>query len=159
MNNLNLDFNKFKEDTYRTVTKYKDILKEKKDHKNGFFPPYAIIARLEEEYGELCREILHTTDIKPKKNTEDKNTIGHELSDIIFTLMCLVNYKEINNIQEKYLSLNKEKTEQNYNSLLNKKHIPTDYALKKNLGTKINKLSDEVHKKKSKYRKNIRKNN
>jgi NTP pyrophosphatase (non-canonical NTP hydrolase) len=59
--------------------------------KEGYFSPLAMLARLTEELGELAREINHFHGEKPKKATEDSNTIDEELGDLFFVLICLAN--------------------------------------------------------------------
>lgn len=57
----------------------------------GYFKPHEILARLMEEVGELAREINHKFGPKKKKATENEREIGDEISDVIFTLICLSN--------------------------------------------------------------------
>ncbi|HAM81166.1 nucleotide pyrophosphohydrolase [Ornithinibacillus bavariensis] len=59
--------------------------------KEGYFSPLALMARLTEEAGELAREINHYYGEKPKKPTEEANTIEDELGDILFVITCLAN--------------------------------------------------------------------
>jgi NTP pyrophosphatase (non-canonical NTP hydrolase) len=59
--------------------------------KEGYFSPLALIARLTEETGELAREINHYHGEKPKKPTEQENTIEDELGDILFVITCIAN--------------------------------------------------------------------
>jgi NTP pyrophosphatase (non-canonical NTP hydrolase) len=59
--------------------------------KEGYFSPLAMLARLTEELGELAREVNHYYGEKPKKKTEDANTIEEELGDLFFVLICLAN--------------------------------------------------------------------
>ena len=63
--------------------------------KPQYWKPHEILARLTEETGELAREINHLFGPKPKKSTEDTKEIGDELSDILFTLVCLANSQGI----------------------------------------------------------------
>ena len=65
-------------------------------YKIGYFLPLEIMARLTEECGELAREVNHLYGPKPKKPSEDKRDLGHEIGDVIFTLCCLANSQEIN---------------------------------------------------------------
>lgn len=60
-------------------------------YKIGYFKPFEMLARLTEEVGELAREISHRFGPKPKKPTEEKQDIGDEMADIIFTVICLAN--------------------------------------------------------------------
>lgn len=60
-------------------------------HKLGYFKPLEIMARLTEETGELARELNHRFGPKKKKAAEETKEIGDEISDNIFTLICLAN--------------------------------------------------------------------
>ena len=64
-------------------------------YKIGYWKPHEILARLTEETGELAREINHIYGPKKKKSSEDTKDLGEELGDIIFTVCCLANSKEI----------------------------------------------------------------
>jgi NTP pyrophosphatase (non-canonical NTP hydrolase) len=59
--------------------------------KEGYFSPLAMLARLSEELGELSREVNHYYGEKPKKDTEEENTIEQELGDMLFVLTCFAN--------------------------------------------------------------------
>lgn len=63
--------------------------------KVGYFSPLANLARLTEEVGELAREINHYHGEKPKKASENANTIEAELGDNLFVLLCLANSLDI----------------------------------------------------------------
>ena len=43
--------------------------------KEGYFSPLAMLARMTEELGELAREVNHYHGEKPKKDSEDENTV------------------------------------------------------------------------------------
>ncbi len=60
-------------------------------YKIGYFKPLEILARLTEETGELAREINHRFGPKKKKASEDTKEVGDEISDIVFTVICLAN--------------------------------------------------------------------
>lgn len=62
----------------------------------GYFSPLAMLARMSEELGELAREINHYYGEKPKKATEEHNTIEEELGDLLFVLVCFANSLDIN---------------------------------------------------------------
>ncbi len=64
-------------------------------HKIGYFKPLEMMARITEETGELARELNHQFGPKKKKESEDKKEISDEISDIIFTLICLANSLDI----------------------------------------------------------------
>ena len=61
-----------------------------------YWNPHEILARLTEETGELAREINHIYGPKKKKSTEELKEMEDEIADIIFTLCCLANSKNIN---------------------------------------------------------------
>lgn len=64
-------------------------------YKEGYFPPFEMIARLTEELGELSREVQHVYGQKKKKDTEDANSIAEELGDFFFVLVCFANAQGI----------------------------------------------------------------
>ena len=78
----------------------KDIQKQvdewAQQFKIPYWTPHEILARLTEETGELAREINHIYGPKKKKSTEDLKEMEDEIADIIFTLCCLANSKNIN---------------------------------------------------------------
>jgi len=78
----------------------KDIQKQVDDwaqqFKIPYWNPHEILARLTEETGELAREINHIYGPKKKKSTEELKDMEDEIADIIFTLCCLANSKNIN---------------------------------------------------------------
>lgn len=57
----------------------------------GYWPPLANLARLTEEVGELARELNHRYGSKPKKADEPPGTVGEELADVLFVILCLAN--------------------------------------------------------------------
>jgi NTP pyrophosphatase (non-canonical NTP hydrolase) len=59
--------------------------------KEGYFSPLSMLARMSEEVGELAREVNHSFGEKPKKKTEDDNSIELELGDILFITICFAN--------------------------------------------------------------------
>lgn len=59
--------------------------------KEGYFHPLSMLARLTEEVGELAREINHHYGEKPKKPSEQANSIENELGDLLFILTCFAN--------------------------------------------------------------------
>lgn len=69
--------------------------------KEGYFSPLAMLARLTEEVGELAREINHHYGEKPKKESEQENSIQSELGDLFFILVCFSNALGIN-LDESY---------------------------------------------------------
>ncbi|WP_163581996.1 nucleotide pyrophosphohydrolase [Gracilibacillus saliphilus] len=61
----------------------------------GYFSPLSMLARFTEEIGELAREVNHHYGEKPKKNSEDDNTIEAELGDLLFVMICFANSQNI----------------------------------------------------------------
>lgn len=59
--------------------------------KEGYFSPLSMLARMAEEVGELAREVNHRYGEKPKKPTEEENSIEMELGDILFIVICFAN--------------------------------------------------------------------
>jgi NTP pyrophosphatase (non-canonical NTP hydrolase) len=59
--------------------------------KEGYFSPLTMLARMSEELGELAREVNHTYGEKPKKPSEQENSIEAELGDMLFVLICFAN--------------------------------------------------------------------
>lgn len=63
--------------------------------KAGYFGPLAQMARLTEEVGELAREVNHYYGEKPKKMSEEQNTVAEELADVLFVTMIMANSLDI----------------------------------------------------------------
>lgn len=59
--------------------------------KEGYFSPLSMLARMSEEVGELAREVNHLYGEKPKKASEEDNSIELELGDILFITICFAN--------------------------------------------------------------------
>lgn len=59
--------------------------------KEGYFSPLSMLARMSEEVGELAREVNHLYGEKPKKASEEENSIELELGDILFITICFAN--------------------------------------------------------------------
>ena len=77
----------------------KDMQKQVDDWAKQFDPPYwqppEVMLRLMEETGELAREVNHRWGPKKKKSTEEMKELEDEIGDILFTLSCLANSKNI----------------------------------------------------------------
>ncbi|TCP69096.1 nucleotide pyrophosphohydrolase [Baia soyae] len=69
--------------------------------KEGYFGPLSMLARMTEEVGELAREVNHQFGEKPKKKTEEDNSIQNELGDLIFIIACFANSLDIS-LQEAF---------------------------------------------------------
>lgn len=64
----------------------------------GYWPPLSMLASIVEEIGEVSREINALEGYKIKKKGADTNyikNIGLELGDLIFSIICLANYYNI----------------------------------------------------------------
>lgn len=73
-----------------------------------YWPPHEILARLTEETGELAREINHLYGHKKKKYDEADNSMAQELTDILFTVVCMANSHNIDLTKEwEYMLHNK----------------------------------------------------
>ena len=66
-----------------------------KQFKLPYFPPFEIMARLQEEAGELARETSHRFGQKKKKPGELENSLGAEMGDVLFTIICYANSQNI----------------------------------------------------------------
>jgi len=73
----------------------------------GYWPPFAMLASITEEVGELAREINAFEGIKKKRNGDIKVNIGEELADTIFSLICVANHYKIDVTEEFAAVLNK----------------------------------------------------
>ncbi len=77
----------------------KDIQKEVdkwiSQYKIGYYPPLAMITQATEELGELAREINNRHGPRIKKDENDSAEIGEEICDLIFSMVCLANYHNI----------------------------------------------------------------
>ena len=65
-------------------------------YKAGYYPPLAMITQAIEELGELAREINNRYGPRVKKSPEDSAEIGDEIADLIFALVCIANFHNIN---------------------------------------------------------------
>ncbi|AYC29403.1 nucleotide pyrophosphohydrolase [Paenisporosarcina cavernae] len=63
--------------------------------KEGYFPPFELLARMSEELGELSREVHHQYGMKKKKDTEDKSSMEEELADLLFVIICFANAEKL----------------------------------------------------------------
>ena len=74
----------------------------------GYWSPLAMLSALIEEIGELAKEVNYLEGYKPKKCNSEEIKIGEELADVLYALICIANYynidltHEINNVIRKY---------------------------------------------------------
>ncbi|MEX1064073.1 MAG: nucleotide pyrophosphohydrolase [Candidatus Paceibacterota bacterium] len=73
----------------------------------GYWQELSILARLYEECGEFARLVNHLYGEKPKKDTEKEQELEEEIGDILFTLICFANSKNIDLDKAIRKSLNK----------------------------------------------------
>ncbi|MBU5594220.1 nucleotide pyrophosphohydrolase [Amphibacillus sp. MSJ-3] len=76
----------------------------------GYFSPLSMIARFSEEVGELAREVNHYYGEKPKKDSEEENTIENELGDLFFVMLTFANSLNIDLAQAFDQSMTKIET-------------------------------------------------
>lgn len=75
-----------------------------------YWPPLSMLASIVEEVGELSREINAMEGYKTKKKGADinfKKNIGLELGDLIFSIICVANYYQID-LEENFISIIKK---------------------------------------------------
>ncbi len=60
----------------------------------GYWPPLSMLAAVTEEAGELAREINHREGYKKKRTSQDAD-LGFELADLLFSIICIANYYQI----------------------------------------------------------------
>ncbi|MET1014987.1 MAG: nucleotide pyrophosphohydrolase [Paenisporosarcina sp.] len=63
--------------------------------KEGYFPPFEMLARMSEELGELAREVQHVYGMKKKKESEAEKNMVEEFGDLFFVLVCFANAQNI----------------------------------------------------------------
>jgi NTP pyrophosphatase (non-canonical NTP hydrolase) len=73
----------------------------------GYWPPLSMLAAVVEETGELAREINDIEGYKKKRDPSTAN-LGLEIADLLFSMVCIANYynvdleKEFKTAIEKY---------------------------------------------------------
>lgn len=77
--------------------------------KGGYWHPLSQLARLNEEQGELARELNNVYGEKKKRLEESIKSIEEEVGDVLFTLLCIANSQKID-LETAYI-----KTLQKYN--------------------------------------------
>jgi len=61
----------------------------------GYWHPLSILAQSQEELGELAREINSRYGGRVRKSPDEVYDIGEEICDVIFALVCMANYHNI----------------------------------------------------------------
>ena len=65
------------------------------NYEKPYWSPLSILARMTEEVGEVARILNHQFGDKPKKNTEEHEDLADEISDVIYSCICLANSQGI----------------------------------------------------------------
>lgn len=85
----------------------------------GYWPPLSMFANVVEEVGELGREINNLEGYK-KKRGKERTKVGLELADIIFSIVCIANYYEID-LEKAFLDTMKKYANRDTNRWTKKK--------------------------------------
>ncbi|TFG03834.1 MAG: nucleotide pyrophosphohydrolase [Promethearchaeota archaeon] len=63
----------------------------------GYWTPLSMLSASIEELGEISREINHLEGFKPKKyKRKNESELDEELADLLFSIICIANYYDIN---------------------------------------------------------------
>ena len=73
----------------------------------GYWSPLSMLSAIMEEIGEVAKEINHLEGYKPKKSVNATSSIGEELADVIFAIICVANYYKIDIDKELALTIEK----------------------------------------------------
>ncbi len=73
----------------------------------GYWDPLSMLAAITEELGEVARELNHLEKYKKKKESEIPKGLDIELGDLIFSIICLANYYDINLDKSFKMTINK----------------------------------------------------
>jgi NTP pyrophosphatase (non-canonical NTP hydrolase) len=74
----------------------------------SYWPALEQYAQLNEEVGELGRLLLHKYGHKKLKENEKESSLGEELADVLFPIICIANREGIN-LQEAWEKMIKER--------------------------------------------------
>ncbi|MHA1723558.1 MAG: nucleotide pyrophosphohydrolase [Promethearchaeota archaeon] len=91
-----------------TLKEFQEKIDEWISSHGGYWPPLSMGISITEELGEVAREINHLEGFKPRKTSETLSSLGEELADLIFSIICVANYYKIdltnnlNHVIEKY---------------------------------------------------------
>jgi NTP pyrophosphatase (non-canonical NTP hydrolase) len=72
-----------------------DLDRTLQPYKKPYWGPLSNLARLIEEVGEVSRILNHQYGDKPKKPDEEHESLGDELADVIYTVLCIANSQGI----------------------------------------------------------------
>ena len=73
----------------------------------GYWSPLSMLGAIMEELGELAREINHIEGYKPKKTQIIENNLEEELGDLLFSIICMLNYYNIDIVDTLMKSMKK----------------------------------------------------
>ncbi|KKN06965.1 hypothetical protein LCGC14_1071850 [marine sediment metagenome] len=73
----------------------------------GYWPPLSMICAIIEELGEVAKEINSLERYKPKKTKKSNSNLGEELSDLLFSIMCIANFYKIDLGEEIFKTIEK----------------------------------------------------
>ena len=90
-----------------SLKEYQKIIEEWILDHGGYWSPLSMISAIMEELGELAKEINHLEGYKPKKSVNATSSIGEELADVIFAIICVANYYKIDINKELTLTIEK----------------------------------------------------
>lgn len=76
----------------------------------GYWPPLSMLAAVMEELGELSKEINSLEGHKPKKGEIIKSSLGDELADLIYSIVCIANYYKVD-LDEEFKKVMKKYSE------------------------------------------------
>ncbi|MFX0105345.1 MAG: nucleotide pyrophosphohydrolase [Candidatus Hodarchaeota archaeon] len=92
----------------------KDCLKEVQEivdnwisEHGGYWPPLSMICAIMEELGEVAREVNSLEGYKPKKSKIEDSNLAEELSDLLFSIICIANHYKIDLGQKFNNTINK----------------------------------------------------
>lgn len=79
----------------KSITEIQKIVNNWILEHGGYWPPLSMICAIIEELGEVTKEINSLEGYKPKKTQEINLNLGEELSDLLFSIICLANFYKI----------------------------------------------------------------
>ncbi len=86
----------------------------------AYWPALEQYAQLNEEVGELGRILIHKYGHKKLKENENEFSIGEELADVLFPIICIANREGIN-LQESWKKMVDERLYKRDNNRYTKK--------------------------------------
>ncbi|MFX1258516.1 MAG: nucleotide pyrophosphohydrolase [Promethearchaeota archaeon] len=80
----------------------------------GYWPPLSMICAVIEELGEVAREINSLEGYKPKKSDIIDISLGEELADLLFSVICIANHYKID-LGNEFKEIFKKYSERDWN--------------------------------------------